>query len=516
MIDSGTGDLTGPAKTILTKPTFLPDAVGEAAAYGGAEEATGALLASSGLLGTAASALGAFGLGVGVGTLICHAAGIEGCLFSSADSADSVPESGSWVWKVVPQEVGDSGPGPGLSWYAYQGGSIASIEAGYNGAPTSGGCYVAPITGISGFVSESEPFYNCKDSEGVKHPVPKARFYRYGMANRTLSHLTDAQAETAESEGLVDSRVEPSTEGWSEDVASALAGQEGTSAARMGEKVASEIGGSGVSDPYAVTVTVPSCSGEAWVECKEDLEELELVPERSTLTWETAKIELEPDAVTELSPSPETEVETGTKVVVTTNPAEADMPVVVPAPKGGETYDEYIERLAPQLAPSRVNVGEASIDPSVGPNAVIRTDPVGGTRLNPEGEHSLEVQTNPSTAPAPGAGVGEAGSCNATVGSVDFTPLNQPVGSRFPFGVVGFFIGWIGEWSGEAFEDPEFTFTVIPAGVFGSEKAAQVTLDLETVEPAMEAVRIAFLLVSFVGLLWFLGTAAMKVQGDAS
>ena len=42
VLNPGKTDLTGPAKTIIEKPTFLPDNVGEAAAYGGAEEASGA------------------------------------------------------------------------------------------------------------------------------------------------------------------------------------------------------------------------------------------------------------------------------------------------------------------------------------------------------------------------------------------------------------------------------------------------------------------------------------------
>ena len=53
VLNPGKTDLTGPAKTIIEKPTFLPDNVGEAAAYGGAEEASGA---ARGLRGSGRSA----------------------------------------------------------------------------------------------------------------------------------------------------------------------------------------------------------------------------------------------------------------------------------------------------------------------------------------------------------------------------------------------------------------------------------------------------------------------------
>src|SRR5262249_45066196 len=58
-------DLTGPAKTILENPTFLPDSVDGAAALGGADEATAAagVFEASTLL----PALSAFGVGAVVG-----------------------------------------------------------------------------------------------------------------------------------------------------------------------------------------------------------------------------------------------------------------------------------------------------------------------------------------------------------------------------------------------------------------------------------------------------------------
>lgn len=515
VLNPGKTDLTGPAKTIIEKPTFLPDTVGEAGAAAGEAEAGGvaAVFEGAGVLPALGSAL-SFGVGAGVGSVICHAIGIEGCWFYGSESADPAPPE---EWTYVFEAAISIGGYSGLRSYEYYatshgGSSFSNHVVGLGGSPACSSPKAYGDPGGYAWVYESSGTETVCSVTGVHKVV----LSRSSMANRELRHVTDAEAESLVKAGKTSEYPYTAPSNWSEKMASAVASAPGGSAqAHVGEKIASEIEGSGVKDPYSSTVTVPSCSGEAWIECKADLEELELVPERSTLTWETAEIELEPDAVTELSPSPGTELETGTKVVVTTNPDEAAMPVLVPAPKEGETYDDYVARLAPQLKPHRVDVGEASIDPSYGPNVVLRTDPVGGTRVNPEGEHSLEVQTNPATAPAPGAGVGEAGSCEASIGSVDFSPLNQPVGSRFPFGVIGFFVAWVGEWSGATYSDPEFSFRIIPSGVFGSE-GLTVTVDLSVIEPAMEAVRIAFLLASFVGLLWFLGTAAMKVQGDSS
>ena len=511
--------LTGPAETILTKPTFLPGTVAEAGAYGGAAESTGALAGASGLLGAGATALGAFGLGVGIGTLICHAVGIEGCLFSSADSADPAVETGSWVFKLPGQAVGDSPTGPGLSWYAYIGGSIASLEPGYNGAPTSGGCGETAIAGIDGFVSESEPFYTCKDSEAVKHYVPKARFYRYGMTNRSLSHVTDSQAETLESEGLVNSRVEPE-DGSTEGVAAALAGQEGNAAARLGEKIASEIEGSEVENPYA-NLTVPSCEGLSAAACLELLEELGLTPSVAYLGWGSAVIpdvnleepilslEAQAEKVQSLSPTAGTKVVEGTKVTVTANPDLEGMPLIVPEdPAPGESAESYREKRLVPMAPGwtvkEEVLGEATLDTDYNPNAVVRPVPESGTRLDPETTPKTTVQVNPSTAP-PGGGGG--GSCAGSYGAIDWAPLNIDVGNKFPFGVIAFFSGWIAEWeTGES--SPEFDVTIV--------NDLTIHVALGWLSGTVTYVRLAMVFATFIGFLWFLATAGMKLQGDAS
>ena len=519
MLD-GVGDLTEAAKSIIEKPTFIADNVGEAGAALGDVEAGSAagVFEGAGVLPALGGGLLAFGAGVGVGSVICHSIGIEGCFFYSSTGEKTavrtegghVFDKGEWVFEAgAPVSGLESVSSYTWWWHFGSGGSHAWTVIAVVGAGTKAeaeGCYAyAAPPDMSKFVYTLEALGSCGEV-----PTKSVAVIGSTMKDRSLEHVTDAEAEALVEEGASEFEYE-APENWSEEAAARLEGHEGDAAARVGEKIASEIEGSGVSDPYATYVSVPSCSGEAWIECKADLEELELVPERSELSWETADVELEPDAVTELAPAPATEVETGSKVVVTTNPPEEGMPLLIPDPEAGETYDHYIERLAPGLEPSRQNVSDANADPSAGADAVLETDPSAGSRLPPSGG-DVDVYTNPPYL-APGGG---GGGCEASIGAVDFSPLNQPVGTRFPFGVIAFFVGWIEEWSGEGFEDPSFTFTVIPEGLFGAESAAEVTLDLETVEPAMELIRVAFLLVSFVGLLWFLGTAAMKVQGDAS
>ena len=232
----------------------------------------------------------------------------------------------------------------------------------------------------------------------------------------------------------------PDTAGWSKAAAEHLSTEADSS---VGQWVASKIDPGTVDTPYGESV--PNCKGLLWTPCKEQIEDLELVPERSTVTWDKAEVEQPAQAVLEI-PKAGHKVEVGSKVTVITNPDEADMPLSIPAPEPNETYDEYITRLAPQLKPHRVNVCEACIVPGLGPDAVTRVVPKPGTTLDPAVDHDVEVQANPADAPA--AGTGTTGCGGSGIPGMNLSPLNQPLGSRFPFGVFAFFIGWVGEWEG--------------------------------------------------------------------
>ncbi|MEX2105926.1 MAG: PASTA domain-containing protein [Solirubrobacterales bacterium] len=188
--------------------------------------------------------------------------------------------------------------------------------------------------------------------------------------------------------------------------------------------------------------------------------------------------------------------------------------VRVPKPGAHESYQAYGVRLEKlELDPEPVVLGESAIDPARGPEEVVSTSPKANTQVEPES--TVRVRYNPASAPEPGSGFGTSGpGCEATVGSVNLGPLNQPVSDHFPFGVVAFFVGWIGEWTGE-YPPPQFDLTMVPEGTFGSDGLV-IHVDLSKVEALVEPARIAFIFLSFVGLLWFLGTAAMKLQGDSS
>ena len=56
---------------------------------------------------------------------------------------------------------------------------------------------------------------------------------------------------------------------------------------------------------------------------------------------------------------------------------------------------------------------------------------------------------------------------------------------------------------------------MIPEGSFGSD-GVPLTISLAFLEDWAEPIRLVFLFASFVGLLWFMGTAFLKLNGDAS
>jgi hypothetical protein len=495
VLNAGKTDLTAPAKSILTNPTFLTTNVEEAAAFGGVaeESAAAGVFQSAGILPALGSVV-AFGVGTVIGSEICEVIGIEGCWYHGSEGADPAPGSGGhWVFSPA----GGIGGVPAFTWYWAQEGKTVYIE----GSWTRAKCKQTPPGGVTSYQEIAGSFNIC---EGTEYKPGREYALRSSMENRTLEyHATD--------DPEVENYSYTAPSNWSEKLATQLKNHEGDASGRVGQKIASELEGSEVKNPYATYVTVPSCSGEAWIECKADLEELELVPERDTLTWEDAHLDLAPDEVFELQPEPETELEVGTKVTVTTNPDEDGMPVVVLAPEPNESYDEYIKRLATQLNPERVDVGEGSIDPHKDPGSVLRTSPGSGTRLDPETEHGLEVQTNPDTSPD----AVDPGAWSApTIPSIDLSPLSGvEVGCNdFPFGVFCWIGAGLTSWGSEG-ECPSFG---VP---FKSEiREAEATQEFDTCgfEPAMEIVRPMIVILSFFGIAWLLSSSAMGLGGGSA
>jgi hypothetical protein len=190
-------------------------------------------------------------------------------------------------------------------------------------------------------------------------------------------------------------------------------------------------------------------------------------------------------------------------------PLDATIPdpakITVPAPAAGETYTAYVARLTELgLIGQAQELSETAIDTTKGPLEVTSTTPVAGTQLAPDSP--VKVRYNPADAPEAGGGPAPS-SCEANVDAVDLAPLSVPAGDKFPFGIFVFFVDWVSTWS-----------TTVVAPVFDLPLAGSLELhvDLAVMEPLMGPVRVAIIFASFVGLLWFLGTAALKLQGDNS
>jgi len=484
-------DLTGPAKTIITNPTFLPESVDGAAALGGSAEASGAagVFEAATVLPALGSVL-SFGVGTVVGSEICNVIGIEGCWYFGSDGADPAPggsDGGSWVFRTE-KITAELGTYPAFNWYWQQaGGSLDTLWGGVEGNPTS--CGPKPPSSASAILPWKHRSTFCSGVGTVTVTNTTAR--RDAMANRHFDyHATDQGGVSNYAPGGKPYAADPK---WSEKTAAALKEHAGDEAARLGQHIASQIAGSKVADPYPHKVTIPSCSGESWVECKADLEELELVPERVELGWSDAHLDLAPDEVVELEPAPATQVEVPSEstVIVTTNPDEAGMPLVVPTPESGETYDHYAARLNPSLNPERHDLEAAFVDPAAGPNGVVAVSPEPETRLDPAVEHDVKVTTNPADAPAPLPAWSPP-----TIPAVDMSPLMATgLGcSVFPFGLPCYVVQVI-ESLNVTPHCPEFE---VP--LYGGN---EMTIDGCVLDPVLSIWRPAFLFVASICIVIF-------------
>lgn len=486
-------DLTGPAKSIITKPTFITTNVGEAAALGVAEESAAAgVFQGAGIL-PALGAVVSFGVGTVIGSEICGVLGIEGCWYQHSDGADPPPGAtgGSWIYKTAPSS-GETATVPAFHWYWSQNSSTVNyFYAGQGG--TTEKC------GIQ-FPSAATAYWPMGVGTCESKGVTRGAAVRYGMANRTLEY------HASDDPGISNySHTAPSN--WSEKFAAVLAdpggsGRDKAAVERVGQHIASQIAGSEVKNPYKTYVNVPDCDGLLWAACEDLLEELGLEAHRSALDWQGAVLTKPADAVVQTAPAPGAEVVVPTKVTVTTNPDEAGMPLVIPAIEHGETYDEYLTKLSPGLNPQRQNVGEAFTDPSVGPNAVLRTQPDPGTRLDPSTEHQVDVQTNPPTAPSPSTTPWSAPS----VSSIDLGPLaGISIGCNdFPFGIFC----WIGDGLSGANAAEACPSIGVPMGSSVG-ISDELAFDLCMFEPAMVVVRPVLVLLSAFCLAYMFAAAAM-------
>ncbi|HEY0392085.1 MAG TPA: hypothetical protein VGC63_10270 [Solirubrobacterales bacterium] len=463
----------------------------------------------------------AFGVGTVIGSEICNSIlELEGCWYFSSNEADPALAEGKWVLKKEVIKGFSVNVLPYNYCWASSGTSCTSIYA----KPDSEPCGVTAKAGTDYQLQMEADVFACEKS-GVKYNRHHTLQIRYGNINRHIAvHAKDepgvenfkgepycplaapttctAGPSSNWSERLRNGLVKPSEYGISEALRDGIAEHIAANTPK-GEA-------EGIKDPLAHYVKVPSCTS-TWSSCKTAIEELELVPERHSLDWKTAVIEKGAGAVLTLSPSTGAEVKVASKVVVETNPDSEGMPAVVPEPEAHETYAHYIARLSPALDPTREIVSDANEDASAGPDAVLQVTPEPGTRADPASTTAVEVQTNPHDAPPVPV---ESGGCDASVGSIDFSPLNRGLGNRFPFGLFTWAASWLSEWpDGE--EAPSWTLPIVPGGVFGGE-GVHLHLAFGWLEPYIEPIRIVMLLATFVGIIWFLATAALKLQGDTS
>jgi hypothetical protein len=500
VISPGGGGLTEAAKTIITNPTFIPENVGEAGAAGGAGEASGAagVFETAGALPALGGSLLAFGVGAGIGTEICHVLGISGCWdFSSGSSADPSVGTGSWVFKTTP-----FGGGPAYNWYWASSGTSVSPQPFYGQPATPSGlsCAGPAPGGVSFFLSASKVGeLKCELEKVVYEPL---RYYaiRYSMQNRTLSYNSTDDPSTPDYEPGGKPYTAPSN--WPGNLAKAMQGHSGDSAAKVGERIANAIKPSEVPDPYATT-KVPNCTGLLWLPCKKELEELELKPGRSELVWEKALLTKPADAVVEVKGAG-SKVVPGSKVTVITNPNEAGMPLVIPAPESGETYSHYASRLNPGLEAERHDLEASFVEPALGPNAVVAVSPEVGTRLDPATKHTVRVSTNPGDVPAAGLPWSPPSIPSIDIGPISGIPSPCTV---FPFGLLC--------WMGEAFGQFE-TAGVCPHAevpVWGKTNF-DLTLCGETSDQVMSVVRPIVLVMWIIGLGFLFAKATKALGGD--
>jgi len=184
------------------------------------------------------------------------------------------------------------------------------------------------------------------------------------------------------------------------------------------------------------------------------------------------------------------------------------MPLVIPAPLPGETYDAYVDRLHALGVVGTITehvLADDSYDPDLGPDALVRTNPATGTRVLPGTD--VGVIVNPPTAPPVGAtgslrpAPGPDDRCGPVVPDVSLEPLAAlPLGDHFPFGIFDWIADTLGGWGGGG-EAPKFTVPM-PGDIDDLE------IDLAIGDGAMAYVRPTILVISVLGLMWLLASSA--------
>lgn len=183
------------------------------------------------------------------------------------------------------------------------------------------------------------------------------------------------------------------------------------------------------------------------------------------------------------------------------------VPRTIPAPLTTETFEQYRDRLI-ELGflgdITRVDLTDATLDPTRGPNVAVRTSPAVGTIVQPEDltTTDIDVHTNPATAPDPVIGGGGPIGCDTpTIRAFDFGPLMIDPGDKFPFGVFAWLDGTFGGFFATA-EAPRIEIPM-PGDI------DPLVIDFDTFSPIMDWLHPAILLLAFFSLLYLLATSLL-------
>jgi hypothetical protein len=533
------GDHLAPAaKSYMEVPANVQDAIAASAdapgaAAAGEGTAVGeAIVEGSGEIPILAP-LAALGAGIGIGSKICGWLGIEGCWFSeNTETQPPAVQPGSQEWKFFAQpSMGSaftgSGPWPLIpySYYLFQApfGILGQTLQGHGGVPAgcSGGTVSNSGTGTFIEGGGTGATVNCgSGAENLHvHETVQARLGSKGKRSGFESAAAASSLPAAtgshycQSEGCT---ATPATN-WPTEMAKNMTepGRVGLSriqGAAVAQYVSHKVAGTTL--PGEFTTTVPGCEGLSYTQCVVKLEEAALTPAHHELGWSEAITADPPQRVEELSPARSTQVEKHSTVVVTTNPNESGMPVIVPAPGANETYAQYIAKLNPALAPHEHILGELNSDPAHGPNAVTSTSPAAGTRVNPATSTSLDVQVNPSTASDP---VTSSTWSPPTIAPIDLSPFKSVhIGcSSFPFGIFCWLKDGLTSW-GPGGTCPSINLPFVAFGS-GEDHFSGAKLESSTCgfEPAMEIIRPMLIVLATLSLAAMFAYAALGIGGPA-
>jgi hypothetical protein len=260
------------------------------------------------------------------------------------------------------------------------------------------------------------------------------------------------------------------------------------------------------------TYSIPDCTGMTGTQCHDALvaagfSEVTV----NILDFDHADVTKPADAAVSISMSGGGFAQSGqwidpsTLLTVNANPGVTDMPVLVLAIGSGELASDYEERLrGVPLVPIDHPLSDTSMDPNVGPGGAVRTNPAPGSRVH--SGTNVTVDSNPTTAPTVGAGVGAPAVPSPPGVHVPGAPTPCNI---FPFGIPCWLVTQMGSFVSTVATPPHFDFTT--PGLLGHQ---QLDINLDhpfgaDLSTPMSIIRIVLLVLSVVGLVMWLGGMAM-------